>query len=259
MFSLIFKSNMLKFNDSSAAMEKCMNDDAFPLTSASNRNSWQEYLQQSQGHLCYICHEDHFLHTTELATFESAWICQHVYCYQSLLEFKMCCSHNLRCPACRCAVRDIIPYKCMLNIGKTLCEETTRRGLKKRLKMDSKESWVIYGQEQWFNLTNMHQSGAIGLWVLCHKLALVTHMKNVAYVNCFCRRLINCQHKGCKGKVHKLCQDDWLQQHDYKVRPDDQLFCQQHSECYHRWVQYRADKILCLQNGCIPGSNAASH
>ncbi len=49
-------------------------------------------------------------------------------------------------------------------------------------------------------------------------------------------KMLNCAHKGCKVKVHRLCQIDWLQQHCLEVNHDDPIFCRQHNKCYQSYV-----------------------
>ncbi len=51
--------------------------------SVSNNRISQAFLQQVEGHYCYLCCEQHYLTTTNLATFETEAQCTHVYCYVS--------------------------------------------------------------------------------------------------------------------------------------------------------------------------------
>jgi hypothetical protein len=37
-------------------------------------------------------------------------------------------------------------------------------------------------------------------------------------------KMLNCAHEGCKVKVHRFCQIDWLQQHCLEVNHDDPIF-----------------------------------
>jgi hypothetical protein len=39
----------------------------------------QEFLQRVEGHYCSICREQHYLTSTDLATFETEAQCEHVY------------------------------------------------------------------------------------------------------------------------------------------------------------------------------------
>jgi hypothetical protein len=48
--------------------------------------------------------------------------------------------------------------------------------------------------------------------------------------------MLPCAHKGCTMRVHRLCQIDWLHQHDLEVVYNDLVFCQQHNECYQNYV-----------------------
>ncbi len=50
-------------------------------------------------------------------------------------------------------------------------------------------------------------------------------------------KMIHCAHKGCKVKVHRFCQIDWLHQHYLEVNHDDPFFCQQHNEYYRNYVR----------------------
>ncbi len=49
--------------------------------------------------------------------------------------------------------------------------------------------------------------------------------------------MLPCAHKGCTVRVHRLCQVDWLHQHDLEVVHNDPFFCRQHNECYQNYVQ----------------------
>jgi hypothetical protein len=49
--------------------------------------------------------------------------------------------------------------------------------------------------------------------------------------------MLPCAHKGCTVRVHRLCQIDWLHQHDLEVVHNDPVFCWQHNECYQNYVQ----------------------
>jgi hypothetical protein len=71
-------------------------------------------------------------------------------------------------------------------------------------------------------------------------------------------RHVNCQHEGCMAHVHQLCQHDWLQQHCYAVPTNLPIFCRNHTDSYTRWVRFTAGDIPQSQNGCIPGSVAAT-
>ncbi len=45
-----------------------------------------------------------------------------------------------------------------------------------------------------------------------------------------------CAHKGCTVRVHRLCQIDWLHQHDLEVFYNDPFFCRQHKKYYQNYV-----------------------
>jgi hypothetical protein len=49
-------------------------------------------------------------------------------------------------------------------------------------------------------------------------------------------KMLHCAHKGCKVRVHSICQIDWLKQHCLEVNHDDPIFCRQHNECYQNHV-----------------------
>jgi hypothetical protein len=51
-----------------------------------------------------------------------------------------------------------------------------------------------------------------------------------------CAKMSNCEHKGCKVRVHNIYQKDWLEQHRLEVNPDDLIHCRQHNECYQQYV-----------------------
>jgi hypothetical protein len=47
---------------------------------------------------------------------------------------------------------------------------------------------------------------------------------------------VTCKHKGCKVRVHNICQIDWLMRHHFEANCDDPFFCQQHNECCQNYV-----------------------
>ncbi len=49
-------------------------------------------------------------------------------------------------------------------------------------------------------------------------------------------KMLHCAHKGCKVRVHNICQIDWLKQHCLEVNHDDPIFCQQHNDFYQNYV-----------------------
>ncbi len=52
-----------------------------------------------EGHYCLICREQHYLTSTDLATFETEAQCEHVYCYVRLSSRKSASGNrNLTCP-----------------------------------------------------------------------------------------------------------------------------------------------------------------
>ena len=74
----------------------------------------QEFLQRVQGHYCSICQEQHFLTSTDLATFKTEAKCEHVYCYIRLSSRKAASTSAnglLTCPQCNCIASDIIHHQ----------------------------------------------------------------------------------------------------------------------------------------------------
>ena len=71
-------------------------------------------------------------------------------------------------------------------------------------------------------------------------------------------RMKTCTMEGCSTMVHTLCHNNWLDAHCYLRAPPGQHVCRQHSNSYCLWVRLRAGKIQRSQNGCIPGSAAAT-
>ena len=64
-------------------------DDAESTSSSEskcNNRIPQEFLQRVQGHYCSICQEQHFLTSTDLATFETEAKCEHVYVIYVLVQ-----------------------------------------------------------------------------------------------------------------------------------------------------------------------------
>jgi hypothetical protein len=80
--------------------------------SVSNNRISQAFLQQVDGHYCSICCEQHYLTTTDLATFETEAQCGHVYCYVSLLLRETASINgDLTCPECMCIALNIIHHQ----------------------------------------------------------------------------------------------------------------------------------------------------
>ena len=83
-----------------------------------------------------------------------------------------------------------------------------------------------------------------------------TGIDNQHEERCVCpfipKRLIICHHEGCTKKVHKCCQEDWLDRQCYKWTPEDPSFCREHNEHYKRWVRIKVGDIL--EIGCVEGS-----
>ncbi len=53
-------------------------------------------------------------------------------------------------------------------------------------------------------------------------------------------KMSHCKHKGCKVRVHNICQIDWPKQHCFEWNRVDSFFCQQHNESYQNYVRLRA-------------------
>jgi hypothetical protein len=71
----------------------------------------QTFLQRSEGHYCTICQEQHYLLSTDLATFKTDANCTHIYCYAKLLCMMNRQSDNLKCPDCQCIASNIILHQ----------------------------------------------------------------------------------------------------------------------------------------------------
>jgi len=68
----------------------------------------QEFLQRVEGHYCSVCQEQHYLTSTDLATFETEAKCKHVYCYIRLSSRKAASANGiLTCPQCNCIAPNI--------------------------------------------------------------------------------------------------------------------------------------------------------
>jgi hypothetical protein len=67
-----------------------------------------------------------------------------------------------------------------------------------------------------------------------------------------------CTIEGCSTMVHPICHNDWLDAHCYFRPPPGKHVCRQHSNSYQTWVRFKAGEIPRSQNGCIPGSAAAT-
>jgi len=77
-----------------------------------NNRISQEFLQRVKGHYCSICREQHYLTSTDLATFETEAQCTHVYCFTRLSSRKMASANgNLTCPECMCIASNIIDHQ----------------------------------------------------------------------------------------------------------------------------------------------------
>jgi hypothetical protein len=186
----------------------------------------QEVLRRSEGHFCSICHTQCSLRDTVLGTFDTTKPCTHIFCYECLSELKhrsIVSNTILLCPNCRCVAVDIIPHEKWPSIEVEIITDKPTNCC------DSAMDTTSYT-----GIGNQHEERCI-----CHS---------------FCRKLINCHHEGCKKRVHRPCQEDWLQRHCYPWTPEDQLFCREHTEHYVKWVRFKAGEIPRSQNGCVEGS-----
>ena len=102
-------------NDEDGTGEGGGEDDATTSSSSeivSNNCISQAFLQRVEGHYCYLCCEQHYLTTTDLATFETEAQCEHVYCYVSLQRRKTASVNgDLTCPECMCIALNIIHHQ----------------------------------------------------------------------------------------------------------------------------------------------------
>jgi hypothetical protein len=72
----------------------------------------QAFLQRRQGRYCSICQEQHYLLSTNLATFKTDDAnCTHIYCYSRLSCMMNRQSDNLKCPDCQCIASNIILHQ----------------------------------------------------------------------------------------------------------------------------------------------------
>ena len=75
---------------------------------------------------------------------------------------------------------------------------------------------------------------------------------------CICplvpQKLRNCHHVGCNKRVHRCCQEDWLDHHCYPWTLEDPHFCREHNEHYIRWVRFKAGEKSRTENGCVERS-----
>ena len=102
-------------NDEDGTGEGGGEDDATSSSSSesvSNNRISQAFLQWVEGHYCSIRREQHYLTSTDLATFETEAQCAHVYCYVSLQSRKTASVNgDLTCPECMCIALNIIHHQ----------------------------------------------------------------------------------------------------------------------------------------------------
>ena len=68
------------------------------------------------------------------------------------------------------------------------------------------------------------------------------------------RKLKCCHHEECNKRVHRRCQEDWLDRHCYPWTREDPHFCWEHNDHYLNWVRFKAGEIPRTKNGCVEGS-----
>ncbi len=75
-------------------------------------NLSQAFLQQKQGHYCSVKNsKQHYLLSTDLATFKTDDNCTHIYCYARLSCMMNHQPDNLKCPDCQCIATNIILHQ----------------------------------------------------------------------------------------------------------------------------------------------------
>jgi hypothetical protein len=151
--------------------------------------------------------------------------CRHIFCYDCLLQHKRkrdkyC--RTLQCPSCRVVSVDII------------CHE----------RQPSNEGEVVTGEP-----TDCCD------WAM--DTTSFTGIGNRHEERCICplvpQKLKDCHHEGCNKRVHRRCQEDWLDRHCYPWTHEDPHFCREHNEHYLRWVRFKAGEIPRTENGCVEG------
>jgi hypothetical protein len=148
----------------------------------------QDVLGSSEGHQCGICFEEFKLRDADLEAMKTTkpW-CNHIFCHDCLLKHKRQRnkdSRTLQCPICRAFYVDIICHEWQpSNEVEVVTDETTDCC---NWAMDTTSSTGI---------GNRHEE------------------------RCTCplvpQKLRNCHHEGCNKRVHRRCQEDWLDCHCY--------------------------------------------
>ena len=182
------------------------------------RNISQKVLGKSEGHFCSICHEDFKLRDTELGTMDTTkpW-CDHIFCFHCLSK----CKHQ--------------------RITEMNYSNAQIAGqLQRRPSIEVEVIDEPTGCCDWAMDTT--SSTGIGIWHEERCICPLVHKK-----------LRNCHHEGCNKRVHRCCQEDWLDHHCYPWTREDPCFCWEHNEHYIRWVRFKGGEIPCLENGCVEG------
>ena len=190
----------------------------------------QDILGRSKGHFCSICHEDCFLRDTDLGTMDITPPCSHIFCYSCLLRHKSTRIEEnqiLKCPYCNTVAVDIIRHE--------------RRPLN-----EVEEVEVITDEP----------TDCCCDWAM--DTTSSTGIGNPHEERCICplvpQKLRNCHHEGCNKRVHRRCQEDWLDRHCYPWTREDPHFCREHNEHYIRWVRFKGGEIPPSEHGCVEGS-----
>ena len=197
-------------------------DDGSPYQ---RRNVAQVVLGRSEGHECTICWEIPNLRDTDLETVDTTLPCRNVFFFSCLSRHKntrLAQELDFNCPNCRYVGTDIIHH----------------------VRRPSIEVELITHEP----------TGCCG-WAM--DTISSTGIGNQHEERCVCpfvpKRLKICHHEGCTKKVHRRCQEDWLERHCYKWTPEDKSFCREHNEHYMRWVCFKVGDIPLSEIGCVEG------
>jgi hypothetical protein len=183
-------------------------------------------LGRSEGHECSICHENPNLCDTDLGTLKTTLPCAHVFCFNCLESHKnarLARNLHINCPNCRDVGTDIIRHVRWPIIEVELIPQEPTDCC----------DWAM-DTMSFTGIGNQHEERCVCPFVP--------------------KRLIIFHHEGCTKKVHKRCQEDWLDRHCYKWTPEDLSFCQEHNEHYIRWVRIKVGDIPLSEIGCVEGS-----
>ena len=118
--------------------------------------------------------------------------------------------------------------------------------------------WFLLTYERWpSNEVEVITDAPTGCCDWAMDTTLSTGIGNWHEERCICpllhKKLRNCHHEGCNKRVHRRCQEDWLDRHCYPWTREDPSFCREHNGYYIRWVSFKAGDILLLELGCVEG------